>query len=83
MNDAFIAQLLTIDKDDDMKRIHDDMDGVPKGVGLVLADAADDEENETGGDGSPQVRSIAIPRWLSTPAVRSEYSYYVMRWIGR
>jgi hypothetical protein len=62
-------------EDNDMKRIHDDVDGVPKGDGAVLVDVADDEEIEMD-DGTPQVRSMAIPRWLSTPEVTREYSCY-------
>jgi len=56
-----------------MKRTHDDVDGVPKGDGAVIVDVADDEEIEMD-DGTPQVRSMAIPRWLSTPEVTREYS---------
>ena len=56
-----------------MKRTHDDVDGVPKGDGAVIVDVADDEEIEMD-DGTPQVRSMAIPRWLSTLEVTREYS---------
>ena len=72
---SLVHCLFNIREDNDMKRIHDDVDGVPKGDGAVLVDAADDEEIEMD-DGTPQVRSMAIPRWLSTPEVTREYSCY-------
>ena len=73
--DMSLVHCLFMREDNDMKRIHDDVDGVPKGDGAVLVDVADDEEIEMD-DGTPQVRSMAIPRWLSTPEVTREYSCY-------
>ncbi|KAL3817103.1 hypothetical protein ACHAXA_009934 [Cyclostephanos tholiformis] len=54
--------------------IEKEITGLPEGDGAVLATdaAADDDEDsshEMSHDGSPQVRTIAIPRWLSTPEV--------------
>jgi hypothetical protein len=70
---SLVQSLFDTREDNDMKRIHDDIGGVPEGDGAVLANAAGDEENEMD-DGTPQVRLMAVPRWLSTPEVTREYS---------